>query len=345
MCLSAKTKHTTREGITMDIIQDSSRIYKWNTLKKVSVLVSKALKKDALTRKRGVLMASCSDRIIYKIEESGALTYAGTWLCRDRLCPICAWRLSVRRVAEMIKTVAILAERYPDTKAVHVVLTVKNCSLDMLGITIRAMSEGFARLRRRTLWNDYIKGYVRSVEITRNKKTGEYHPHIHIVAIVPSFYTRQISIGDWQDLWMDCARLAYLPQVFASHAYTKKDIPEAKFKMIWDKANDTEGAAKKAIIEAVKYPMKPISLQSTAESGDLPEIAGQLQGIRLMSTGGIIKTIRRELGYSDTEPRTLDEVTINPNEGIDRYYLVYKWAGSIGEYVGELTMDISSHKE
>ena len=329
----------------MDIIHENSRIIKWNSLKKASVLVSKALKKDAFTRKRGIIMASCSDRIIYKVEESGALTYAGTWLCRDRMCPICSWRLSVRRVAEMIKTVAVLAERYPETKAVHVVLTVKNCSLDMLGATIHAMSEGFARLRRRTLWNDYIKGYVRSVEITRNSATGEYHPHIHIVAIVPTTYTRQISIGDWRDLWMDCAKLSYLPQVYASHAYAKKDIPTAEFQMVWNETSETAGAARAAIIEAIKYPMKPMSLQGAATTGDMPELAKQLQGIRLMSTGGIIKTIRRELGYSDTEPRSLDEVTINPNDGIDRYYLVYKWAGSIGEYVGQLTKDLISLKE
>lgn len=337
-------------SITED--EAKSNIFAWQKHKKMAVLVARHLRaagngatvtEDSMTR-RAALMANCADRVFYNVHEDGSLTYGGTWLCRDRLCPVCAWRLSIKRLGEMMETVKVLAEKEPETKAIHVTLTVRNCAVDELRAVIKQISEGFARLRRRRLWTDYIRGYMRSIEVTFNAETGEYHPHIHVIAIVPGTYTRQINIGDWVDMWRDCCRLDYKPIVYARHAYKRPPtLDEPTFAVyeierageITPAMSDEWGrtAAADAIREAMKYPVKPDALPAVALSGEIREFAEAISGVRLVAFGGIIKAIRAELGYTDhDEPTEAPETTIDPNAGIERYALVYAWIGHLGRY-------------
>ena len=323
----------------MNIVpHEEAKINTWALHKRLNVLVAKhfsvaALGNSAL-RGRAERMKNCSSKIVYEIED-GAYKYKGASLCRDRLCPICAWRLSIKRTGEMIETVKAIAEKYPKTKAIHIVLTVKNCMLADLREILKQITTGFTRLKKRQLWNDYILGYMRSVEITYNAESDSYHPHIHCIAIVPDRYTRQISVGEWADMWRDSARLNYNPLVWATQAYRAKPNVEIE-QLIYDlERNDGgEGAATAAIIEATKYAVKPQGLGDMAANGDIGEIAFAIQGFRMVSFGGIVKKIRRELGYTqkDEPEEQLPPVTISPAAGIDRYYLVYEWCAHLRSY-------------
>ena len=52
---------------------------------------------------RAYRMADCSKRIDYTYcPECGSMHIARTYLCRDRLCPLCQWRLSLQRIGDMM---------------------------------------------------------------------------------------------------------------------------------------------------------------------------------------------------------------------------------------------------
>lgn len=328
----------------MNIISENTGVSKWTAQKKRAKLVAKHMRLASglypALRGRAYRMSHCSDTIAYELLPDGSYRYAGACLCRDKLCPVCAWRLAVKRTGEMIKTIDKLVEIAPKTTAIHIVLTVKNCQAQDLKATITAMSEGFARLRRRQLWKDYIQGYARSIEVTYNEQTG-YHPHIHCVCIVPDTYTRQISIGDWIELWRDCARLSYRPIVWASHAYNSRTTLYADASAHAYRMEDSmeAGAAKAAIVEAMKYSIKPDTLLSAAQAGDIGEVAIQMAGIRTVSYGGILKIIRQQLGITGDEPtEQLPAEVINPNAAVDRFYVLYEWSGQAYGVVRKVTL-------
>lgn len=317
-------------------------VNKWGEHKQYSELVARHMEIGAHghrdLQRRAERMASCGNKLFYEYNaESGIYRFAGAALCRDRLCPVCAWRLAIKRISEMIPTVDRIAELYPGSKAIHVVLTVKNCQLSDLRYVLDTITTGFTRIKKTALWKEYILGYMRSVEVSYNDETGEYHPHIHCICIVESNYIRQISIGEWSELWQKAARLDYKPHVWATHAYKKQKPHVAIEDEIYpiEQSDEILGAAKKAIIEATKYAMKPTSLVSIAQAGDIAAIARAVAGFRMISYGGCVKKIRRELGITTKDEPTeqLPETVIDPSKGNDRYYLVYEWCRRTKEYL------------
>lgn len=326
----------------MIILQDTDKVNSWTKHKKYAMTVSahlaEAAARETILEKRAERMSMCGNTVLYDILPDGKMHYAGAWLCRDRLCPICSWRLGIKRLGESIKTVQRLAEIMPKTKAIHVVLTVKNVKLQNLRETLELMSAGFARLRRRQLWLDYVKGYMKSVEITYNAEKKTYHPHMHIICIVPYYYTRQISYGDWVELWRDCMKMSYNPVIWAKHAY-KDPVPDISGSMydIDKEQSSTMSKATEAIIEATKYNTKPDELPEIAKAGEIAELALSLKALRMVSYGGIIKKIRQELGYTTDEREQLPEETIDPIEGIDRYRVIYTWATATGKYIPHIS--------
>lgn len=324
-----------------------SNVEKWGKHKRFAMRVARHMKAAARSEAdplagRAARMANCAEKIIYNIDpETGEIHYGGTWLCRDRLCPVCAWRLSIKRVGEMIATMQKVAAEKPGCKAIHVCLTVRNCAGEDLRTVIEQISAGFARLRRRLLWTEHILGYMRSIEVTYNENTEEYHPHIHCICIVGPGYLRQISIGEWSEMWGECCRLDYAPIVHATHAYKRPPKVEAPKYAVYDLTADgpvmgSEWAPSddiKAIKEAIKYPIKPEDLPRIAEAADIRTIAESLAGIRLISFGGIVKRIRAELGYTDHDaPDELPEQNINPGDMLPQFALVYEWAAHLRRY-------------
>lgn len=335
----------------MKIIADSeTKINTWNAHKRYAVRVARHMTLAAASipslKGRAERMRNCGNKLIYKIE-NGHMIYGGASLCRDRLCPLCAWRLSIKRTGEMINTAALLAERYPHTKAIHVVLTVRNVHADELREALQQMTQGFTRLKKLKLWRDYVCGYMRSVEVTYNADTDTYHPHIHVICIVEDRYTRQISIGDWIDMWQDSARLCYRPIVWATAAYRKPAPVEAACMAYpTEELSAQDGAAASAIVEATKYAIKPAAINDLAASGELGEIALAMRGVRMISFGGIVKKLRAELGYStkDEPEEQIPPAVIVPEAGIDRYYLIYTWSGAAWRYVAELRSALTGER-
>lgn len=329
----------------MIIPDNSAKINTWNKHKKYSVRVAQHFSVAALgipsLRKRAERMRNCGQKLLYRIE-NGHIVFAGATLCRDRLCPLCAWRLAIKRMGETINTINLLAKNEPDTKAIHVVLTIENVPVKELRSALLKISQGFTRMKKLRLFKEYVRGYMRSMEITYNPDTNTYHPHIHAICIVPSWYTKQISFGDWMDMWQDSTRTPYRPIIWVRQAYLKYESYYGEDGLETSISEELPTKAAAAIVEATKYACSPEGITSVSEAGHIHELAKAIQGIRMISFGGNIKKYRKELGYTDRDKpdEQLPPTVINPDEGIDRYYLAYEWCAAQGRYIAELRQSI-----
>ena len=138
-----------------------------------------------------------------------------------------------------------------------------------------------------------VRGWFRAIEITRNRKTGEYHPHIHAVLMVEDDYfvvhankadDTYIDKDTWIRYWRESLKVDYDPSVSISKT----------------KAKGKKDSAKAAAVEAAKYCVKGseflkkgMPIQMAAEIAETYTKA--LAGKRLTGLGGWLLDASREL--------------------------------------------------
>ncbi len=285
----------------------------------------------------------CSNQIVVSRNmETGEAQVERAALCRDRLCPICSWRLAARRVFEMSNTISAMLSDTPDIKAAMLTLTVKNCDKDALRENIKGLCEGFTRLRKHAAFRRYVLGYARSVELTYNNENGTFHPHIHALLIFESSYKAYIKQSEFADMWRTAARLNYNPIVDIRYAYSKEvsasELPEAAASSseLPEAAASFDALAelRNSIVEATKYAIKPGALRALLSDADAASLAQQMAGHRLIAYGGIIKEYRARCGYTDREdPAPNDHIPLKEIPGGTVERMAYTWAASAGDWL------------
>lgn len=236
--------------------------------------------------------------------------------CRVRYCPVCQWRKSMAWRARFLAALPKVTAAYPYHRWVFLTLTVRNCPVDELRVTLKTMGAAWSRLTQRSAFP--ATGWIRSTEVT--KADSEAHPHFHCLLLVPSsYYTRSyLSQRSWTDLWQSCLRVDYTPIV-----HVKSVKPRAGF--------DQETQLTKAVLETLKYSVKPQDL--VADSEWLYKLTQQLHKTRSINVGGVLKDFIREdeptdlIHCEEIEESILDkevELWFNWREMIKRYTKVNK---------------------
>lgn len=111
--------------------------------------------------------------------------------CRERLCPMCQARKSKKAFNQIATITQYLAKQ--GMRFLFLTLTVRNCSGSDLRPTILKMQKAFHRFVNYTRFKGAVKGFFRSLEVTRNNNKrspfyGTYHPHFHILLAVDADY-------------------------------------------------------------------------------------------------------------------------------------------------------------
>lgn len=216
--------------------------------------------------------------------------------CRERLCSICAWRRQAKFIAQMIPVLTSLEKE--DYKFIFSTVTVKNCDYNSLNDVLNNMLVGFAKLRKRRKIQRSWMGICRSLELTYNHKTNEYHPHIHmLIAVKEDYFSNKdcyITQEELTEIWQNVCELDYKPVC---------DIR---------RVNNTE----KATIETLKYALKPSQYIEGIKA-----FYYILKGRRLISFTGIFAKRRKELKLLDFEENLLDDINKKQNP---KTYDVYK---------------------
>ena len=203
------------------------------------------LKRLQVKKNSGLMLAASYWRL-GKIELAGLVAECGTFIgiqegvgiveanfCKQRLCPSCAWRRSVKIYGGTSHILDYLDEKYgKDIKYLFLTLTVKNVFLEDLGKAIDDMAEAFKRLINNKAWKRRVKGAMRTLEITVNYEKRTAHPHYHLILAVDRSYATKgdktyWTQEDWQRVWQKAARLDYAPQVYIERIKAKKKVRDA----------------------------------------------------------------------------------------------------------------------
>ena len=250
--------------------------------------------------------------------------------CRDRLCPLCSWRRTLKIFSQVSRLVDVLQNDY---KFIFLTLTVPNCTAEELPQTIDRLLKSFKKLMRLKKVNKCIYGYFRALEVTVSKgdfnilTRGTYHPHLHIIlAVKPSYFNRNnityISHSEWLDMWR--------------RSYGDNNIQNVNVKTCKPKK---ETAADKTLSSAVAEIAKYCVKDSDYLIGDFLDIENRvktlnlaLKGRRLTQYGGCFYNLFKSLNLNDVESSDIDltdEVDIiNP----ELNYIVSRYKWSTGYY-------------
>lgn len=106
--------------------------------------------------------------------------------CNSRLCPTCCHRRA-RTTKETVRA-AVAAMDSPR------LLTLTLASSDNpLSAELERLRVCFREMRRSKAWRAHVAGGVAIIEVTYNKKTGLWHPHMHCVIDAKYWPQEQIS--------------------------------------------------------------------------------------------------------------------------------------------------------
>lgn len=278
--------------------------------------------KADMYKKRSYRMKECSRFLNYSIcPDCNRSIASSATLCRDRVCPTCAWRLSAKQSVEMLQTLSFIND-IEEYEALFLTLTVQNCEVSQLEPTLDMMSKAWNRLLAKRKNREIIKGTARSVEITYNHKAKTFHPHYHIILLTEK---NKSSVGElnayFNTEWKKATNVLYQPitdlRRIENTALAEYDTSEAE-------------RYKGAILETFKYTIKDDSLAEMPLSTFRFYVDG-VQGKRLVAYTGIIKEARAKLEFTE---ELEDETTAGkcPDCGTEMLSAIYQWSFSENTY-------------
>lgn len=291
---------------------------KWKEKKQNSLKMAFKMKKAGF-EERSKRMELCGDYLKYTIcKDCGKAHVKKANLCRDRLCPMCSWRLSLQRFGAMKEILITLRNAHPEYTYSLVTLTVKNCSVEKLSETISLMSKSWNLCLQQRSIKNILAGSARSLEITYNKKTHEVHPHYHIIA---AWATEEPKGDMLAAQWLKATnKNKLIATVQAQNAQTI---------MKEDDNNLT-----KSILEAFKYSVKGSQFLDMPMK-EFKTVVSEISGKRLTSYTGIIKEYAKKL---DVEMETIKDEEIEAkicrdcgSFALDE--IILKWSFGDNDYI------------
>lgn len=273
-----------------------------------------ALAYDEVDEAKASRLRECASWLEFVRCETGMKLHNANF-CRVRLCPICAWRRSLKTFGQVYKIVSVAQE---DFAFVFLTLTVKNCTGEELSSTLDHLSKSWNKFIGYKDIKNVVKGYYRACEVTHNLEKDTYHPHFHcLLAVNKSYFTSRdyLSQTRWKELWRKAARLDYDPQV---------DVRRVK-------ADRVEGVC----AEVAKYAVK-VGDVVCFDDWDLTvetvrTLDQALNKRRFIAFGGVFKEIHKQLNLDDIEDGDLIGEGQEQEEVQDT--VLYAWHSGYNQYV------------
>ena len=327
-----------------EILNDTTKTgkdRKWKERKMGSIRFSERLIKLGYKESVVERVRTCGDVLKFVKDPVQGLKLYQAYFCKNKLCPMCNWRRSMKYSWQIKQILDKALEQYPKARFLFLTLTVENVPAEALSETIKDLNKSFDRLFRRKNVKKNMIGYVRSLEVTYNDKRNDYHPHIHVLLMVkPSYFSgygdNYISQADWTRMWEESAKLDYTPVV---------NIKAVKEKVVREDLHDdfSEDGIMKAVLETAKYPVKPFELErdkhgKVIERSEekLTQITGELlDGLykkRQLGFGGLLKELRKELHLDDIETGDLVNTSNEKTEPTAGEQIIAYWNYARGNY-------------
>ena len=271
-------------------------------------------------------LVDCGKFLEFKLFSDGSKKLHSMTSCRVRLCPICAWRRSLKTFYNNIRIVNYLKEKH-NYEFIFLTLTVRNCWGHELKQTLDWLDESVHRMYERPEWKKAVKGACRCVEVTHNLKKDSpwydsFHPHMHyMIAVNKSYFTSKnyLSFQKWRDLWISCTGIDYIPDI---------------------KVNKCYGTSAKAIAECSKYATKDTEYVIPGEWRLSVKTVALLDEVlanrRMLTYTGCFRAAKRILKLEDEENGSLVNVGEDDEDEkieLDFVKQTYCWYSGYKQYV------------
>lgn len=248
-------------------------------------------------------MEPCGRRLLYALTLDGEFVLDSALFCRQRLCPVCQWRRSLK-CWQVMK--AATEQLGGDFGYQLLTLSRPNVPRSELREEIGRLNKAFRALMQNGRVKSALHGYYRALEVSYNPERDDFHPHFHVItAVKPSYYHSRYFIkrDDLVDIWNSC---------------NGHDRETAGFDLSldWRRVRDVDHD----ISEVAKYCSKPLSGYADRDDAwgalinQLNMINEDLAGRRLIQTGGVIRDAIREAGLlHDLESGEIDGGGLTPD--------------------------------
>nr|WP_281217543.1 protein rep [Lysinibacillus capsici] len=295
----------------------------WREKKIASVAYYELL--EILTLKKAERVSLCGDILEFDVTTEGEMKLAKAWFCKSSLCPMCNWRKSMKLSVQATKVVTEVIRQKPNARWLFLTLTLKNVyGGEQLDNSLKEMAIGFNRLMKYKKVQKNMVGFMRSTEVTVNSKDGSYNQHMHVLLSVESMYFKNsdnyIDQREWTSLWQKAMKLEYVPVVHIEAVRDKRKKELSKLLL-----TDVQSA----IQETAKYSVKDSDYLTGNQERDLEVVQDLETGLhrkRMISYGGLLKQVHKELNLDDAEKGDLVHVD-DEKDDIQKkaYSIVAKW--------------------
>ena len=153
----------------------------------------------------GRRMSNCCSNMVFGKElgtgRSKLLRYNH---CNVTSCPICELMRTRRYMAEANAIEVLLRKRYSDSSYYFLTLTVMECDIADLKITIKCINEALKKLFKKSKDGELLiekEGYIRFLHVTRNEY-NKAAPHLHVILHVKS--GAGFSRPELNQAWQEC---------------------------------------------------------------------------------------------------------------------------------------------
>ena len=229
--------------------------------------------------------------------------------CKFRFCATCNWRRNLNLTRELLNAFTLLEQIKGEVKYLFLTLTIKNRPSSELRKAVTELNDAFKRMSKTKAFKNVVLGHFKAVEIIGSKtKSGEVHPHLHILLIVSKSYFKSryyLSHSKWVEMWKKALRVDYTPVLDIRPIKAKRKL----------------SALQSAVFEVAKYSVKHTKLVGLSDE-DFTNVINQTKNMRFFSTGGILKEMIN-LAKIEEELVTLD----GEKEELWReiYEEIYRW--------------------
>lgn len=278
-----------------------------------------AIYKSIGLNKRSERVAACGTYLEFGLYDDDTVKLHTANFCKDVLCPVCAWRKSLKMYSDVYKCVTALNGSY---KFIFVTLTIKNCKGDVLSDTIDFLQHSYSKLMRLKRMS-FVKGAYKALEITYNNKTNEYHPHLHIIfAVAPNYFSSAdyLRTDELVMLWKSALGVSYTPIAYIENIKAKK----------------RKNALACAVAEVAKYPCKASDYLSNDDETNkqvVQALSSALAHRRMYEFYGVFSKVRKALKLENNENDLIHIDCDSKSSGNLLAYLRFYWDKKLSEYV------------
>lgn len=209
------SKYNPKNKKKQDIIDKSTKKKRKNGV--LAFFMEKLVSESVVTENTLELIKECNTFMMMVADESleKKKQHKGN-SCKNRFCPICAWK-KARKDALALSVMMAYLKQEEKKEFIFLTLTAPNVSAEELNDEIKHYNHSFKKLMERKEVKSIVKGYARKLEITYNEERDDYHPHFHVlIAVNKSYFTDKdyyISRDRWLELWKQVTKNPLITQV------------------------------------------------------------------------------------------------------------------------------------